>query len=89
PWEGVGLEFHVTANRFLHHMVRYAVGTLVDIGLGQRDAGDVARLLAGEEGVETSPPAPPEGLFLSAVTYPSNAGATPPRRRRGPQLVQD
>jgi tRNA pseudouridine38-40 synthase len=85
-WEGVGLEFHVTANRFLHHMVRYLVGTLVDVGLGAREADDVARLLEGRPGLETSPPAPPEGLFLSAVAYPAGAGATPPRRR-GPRLV--
>lgn len=86
PWEGIGLEFHVTANRFLHHMVRYLVGTLVDIGLGQRAVEHMDALLAGEEGLETSPPAPPEGLFLTAVTYPAGAGAHPPRRR-GPQLV--
>lgn len=86
PWEGIGLEFHVTANRFLHHMVRYLVGTLVDIGLGQRPADHIAALLAGEEGLETSPPAPPEGLFLTAVTYPADAGMEPPRPR-GPRLV--
>lgn len=69
PWEGVGLEFHVSANRFLHHMVRYLVGTLVDVGLGVRPVSDVPALLAGVEGQETSPPAPPEGLFLTRVTY--------------------
>ena len=87
-WDGIGLEFHVTANRFLHHMVRYLVGTFVDIGIGDRPVDDVAALLRGDEGLETSPPAPPEGLFLSAVAYPPNAGAEPPKRRRGPQLVK-
>lgn len=87
PWEGIGLEFHVTANRFLHHMVRYLVGTLVDVGMGVRDPEVMDRMLAGEEGLETSPPAPPEGLFLTAVTYPADAGTKPPKRRRGPQLV--
>ena len=86
PWEGIGLEFHITANRFLHHMVRYIVGTLVDVGLGQREPEVFDALLAGEDGVETSPPAPPEGLFLTAVAYPADAGTKPPRRR-GPQLV--
>jgi tRNA pseudouridine38-40 synthase len=81
----MGLEFHVTANRFLHHMVRYLVGTLVDIGLGERPEGDMAALLEQREGLETSPPAPPEGLFLAAVSYPPNAGAE--RRPRGPRLV--
>ncbi|MDQ3605995.1 MAG: tRNA pseudouridine(38-40) synthase TruA [Gemmatimonadota bacterium] len=72
PWEEVGLEFHVTANRFLHHMVRYLVGTLVEIGLGKRPEGEMRVLLTGQSGLETSPPAPPEGLFLTRVTYPED-----------------
>jgi tRNA pseudouridine38-40 synthase len=82
PWEAVGLEFHITANRFLHHMVRYLVGTAVEVGLGARPVADVAALLTGAHGLETSPPAPPEGLFLSRVTYPPGAGLEPPRHRR-------
>lgn len=81
-WEDVGLEFHITANRFLHHMVRYIVGTAVEVGLGVRPVEDFPALLAGAPGLETSPPAPPEGLFLSNVTYPPDAGLHPPRRRR-------
>ena len=69
-WENVGAEFHVTANRFLHHMVRYLVGTLVEIGTGARPESDMAALLENREGLETSPPAPPEGLFLCRVRYP-------------------
>lgn len=69
-WEGVGVEFHVTANRFLHHMVRYLVGTLAAVGMGVRPEEDVARLLQNAPGYETSPPAPPEGLFLREVRYP-------------------
>ena len=71
-WDGVGVEFHVTANRFLHHMVRYLVGTMVDVARGRRPVTDMERLLAGEEGLETSPPAPPEGLFLTHVAYNEN-----------------
>jgi tRNA pseudouridine38-40 synthase len=69
-WAPLGLVFHVTANRFLHHMVRYLVGTLVDIGLGVRPEEDVALLLRNTPSLKTSPPAPPEGLFLTRVTYP-------------------
>jgi tRNA pseudouridine38-40 synthase len=67
-WAG-GLAFHVTANRFLHHMVRYLVGTMVEIGRGRRPLSDMAGLLGGEGGLETSAPAPPEGLFLTRVYY--------------------
>lgn len=87
-WKDVGLEFHVTANRFLHHMVRYLVGTLVDVGVGERPVSDVAALLENAEGLETSPPAPPEGLFLTYVAYPPDAGTKPPRRTRL-RLVED
>jgi tRNA pseudouridine38-40 synthase len=74
-WDATGLKFHVTANRFLHHMVRYLVGTLVAVGSGDRPGADVEALLAGEPGLTTSPPAPPEGLFLTRVDYPADAVA--------------
>ena len=64
-----GVEFHVTADRFLHHMVRYMVGTMVDVARGRRPASDIDTLLSGRSTLETSPPAPPEGLFLSHVSY--------------------
>lgn len=69
-WDPAGLEFHVAANRFLHHMVRYLVGTLVAIGRGQRPMQDVAGLLAPATRLVTSPPAPPQGLYLREVVYP-------------------
>jgi tRNA pseudouridine38-40 synthase len=78
-WEPLGVTFHITANRFLHHMVRYLVGTLVDVGLGRRPEHDISRLLANEPGLTTSPPAPAAGLFLVRVTYPEQALAFAPR----------
>lgn len=74
-WAPLGIEFHVAANRFLHHMVRYLVGTLVDVGLGKRSPDDLAALLGGDTPLETSPPAPPEGLFLTRVVYSGDAEA--------------
>lgn len=68
-WE-MGVEFRITANRYLHHMVRYLVGTLVEIGTGGRPADDLRALLEEpERGLVTSVPAPPEGLFLARVRY--------------------
>ncbi len=75
-WPG-GVEFQVVANRFLHHMVRYLVGTMVDAARGRRPLEDVGGLLeearlvteTNPHGLETSPPAPPEGLFLARVYY--------------------
>ncbi len=71
-WDDLGVVFEISANRFLHRMVRYLVGTMVDIGLGRRDEADMRRLLGGEGldgSLTTSRPAPPGGLFLACVEY--------------------
>jgi tRNA pseudouridine38-40 synthase len=68
--EGRGLSFHVEADRFLHHMVRMLVGTMVDVGLDRRPLSDIEALLERGDNSETSPPAPPQGLYFVAATYP-------------------
>ena len=65
-----GLAFEIEANRFLHHMVRFLVGTMVDVARGRRPLEDVQRLLESADNSETSPPAPAHALFLDAVIYP-------------------
>lgn len=71
PWGELGLSFQITANRFLHHMVRYLMGTMVDIARDRRPLDDLVELLSvPDTKLTTSPPAPPEGLFLSKVHYP-------------------
>jgi tRNA pseudouridine38-40 synthase len=68
--EGRGLSFEVEADRFLHHMVRMLVGTMVDVGLGRRRVSDIEMLLDRGDNQDTSPPAPPQGLYFVAATYP-------------------
>ena len=65
-----GLAFAIRANRFLHHMVRFLVGTMLDIAASRRDVEVIARLLASGENREVSPPAPAHGLYLESVEYP-------------------
>ena len=65
-----GVSFHVEADRFLHHMVRMLVGTMVDVGLGRRPLADIVALLTRGDNLDTSPPAPPQGLYFIAATYP-------------------
>jgi tRNA pseudouridine38-40 synthase len=67
---GAGVCFEIEADRFLHHMVRFLVGTMVDIGLGRRPVQDMSELLARSDNDETSPPAPPQGLYFIAAEYP-------------------
>ncbi|HZD05773.1 MAG TPA: tRNA pseudouridine(38-40) synthase TruA [Longimicrobiales bacterium] len=71
PWEGLGLRFTVTADRYLHRMVRYLVGTMLDQARGRRPPSDLEALLEeSDPELRTSRPAPPEGLFLVRVEYP-------------------
>ena len=78
---GRGLEFRIEADRFLHHMVRMLVGTMVDIGLGRRALSDISRLLLSRDNGDTSPPAPPEGLYFVTALYPPAAFAPPTEER--------
>ena len=71
-WEDLGLSLRITGNRFLHHMVRYLVGTMTDVAIGKRPLLDIETLLENpEHALVTSPPAPPTGLFLTQVAYPN------------------
>jgi tRNA pseudouridine38-40 synthase len=65
-----GLVFEVEANRFLHHMVRFLVGTMLDMASGRRPLADVSSLLIASDNRDVSAPAPPHALFLDRVTYP-------------------
>ena len=64
------LVFTVVANRFLHHMVRYLVHTMIGCATGRREREDLAALLAGDGDVRPPEPAPPGGLYLTGVRYP-------------------
>jgi tRNA pseudouridine38-40 synthase len=66
---GCGVALEIAADRFLHHMVRMLVGTMLDIGLGRRAPSDMPKLLALDPGLRTSPPAPAEGLFFVTAEY--------------------
>jgi tRNA pseudouridine38-40 synthase len=61
----------LSADAFLHHMVRNVVGTLVEVGRGRRPAEWVAGVLAGHDRRRAGPTAPAHGLFLVSVRYPA------------------
>jgi tRNA pseudouridine38-40 synthase len=59
----------LSADSFLHHMVRNIVGSLVEVGRGARPASWMADLLAGRDRTRSGPTAPPQGLMLVRVLY--------------------
>ena len=67
-----GLVFEIEANRFLHHMVRFLVGTMLDVASRRRPLDDFAALLAATDNRRVSAPAPAHALFLDRVVYPSD-----------------
>jgi tRNA pseudouridine38-40 synthase len=72
-----GVSFDIEANRFLHHMVRFLVGTMFEVASGRREAASFAQLLDAATNDEVSPPAPAHALVLEHVTYPSSLYVSP------------
>lgn len=71
------LAFRVVADRFLHHMVRYLVRTLIEVGTGRRAVAELEALLAGSAEVRPPAPAPACGLYLTGVRYPDGWNRAP------------
>ena len=63
------LSYTIEATAFLRHMVRTIIGTLVEVGSGQRPPAAVSALLAGRDRTQAGPTAPACGLCLTEVTY--------------------
>lgn len=65
-----GIDFHITADRFLYGMVRLLVGIQIDIAQGGRGLDELASILAGRDRAAQSTAAPAHGLSLVRVDYP-------------------
>ena len=66
--DGDNLYFTVTGNGFLHHMVRIMVGTLLEVGRGERSVDSIP-VLFGAERSKAGELIPSSGLTLMEVTY--------------------
>lgn len=67
--EGRMIFIEIEADGFLYNMVRAIVGTLVQIGRGQRSESWAAEVLAAKDRRRAGRTAPPEGLVLLWVDY--------------------
>ncbi len=66
---GEHVEIVARANGFLHQMVRSIVGTLVAVGEGRIDPGQIPAILAARDRSAAGPLAPASGLTLERVVY--------------------
>lgn len=63
------IQFWITGDTFMRSMVRVLVGTMVEVGTGDRTLEDFVRLLDGAPRPDAGRTAPAEGLYLVEVGY--------------------
>ncbi len=68
------VQVDISANAFLHHMVRNIVGTLVAIGLGDAPPERAREQLESRQRRTGEATAPAQGLYLWRVDYPPEFG---------------
>ncbi|WP_305908234.1 tRNA pseudouridine(38-40) synthase TruA [Methylomarinum sp. Ch1-1] len=64
----------LSANAFVHHMVRNIAGVLMDIGRGRRSPDWTEHLLKVKDREQGGVTASPHGLYLGGVYYPERYG---------------
>jgi tRNA pseudouridine38-40 synthase len=71
-WETDGhkLVFRITANRFLHDMVRAIVGTMINLGQHKITIEDLRLIIESKDRCNAGESVPAKGLFLTRVEYP-------------------
>lgn len=72
--EGNKVIIDISANAFLHHMVRNIAGTLMEIGMGKQSVEWTRELLLLKNRRAAAKTASPYGLYLGAVYYPERYG---------------
>ncbi|WP_298441189.1 tRNA pseudouridine(38-40) synthase TruA [uncultured Ferrimonas sp.] len=77
----------IKANAFVHHMVRNIVGSLLEVGMGNKPKEWIAELLAAKNRDIAGATAKAEGLYLVAVDYPQEFGL--PQSAPGPLFLPD
>lgn len=74
------LRFEVSADAFLHHMVRNLVGALVDVGAGKAPPGWIGELLEARDRTKGPATFAPDGLYFCGADYDASFSLPPTRR---------
>jgi tRNA pseudouridine38-40 synthase len=83
--EGDYVWLQITANAYLHHMVRNIVGTLLDVQREPNPETAISEVLASADRRYAGATAPAAGLYLWRVDYPLSFGIPVPK----PQISLD
>lgn len=67
--DGDLLTLRFVGNGFLYNMVRILVGTLLEVGAGERKPSEMAEILSGKDRRLSGKTAPAHGLYLWEVFY--------------------
>ncbi|MFT4413283.1 tRNA pseudouridine(38-40) synthase TruA [Fredinandcohnia humi] len=63
------IEIRIRGNGFLYNMVRKIVGTLIEVGLGEKEAETIPSIIESKERVQTGRMAEAEGLYLEKIEF--------------------
>lgn len=66
------LEFIIIGNGFMYNMVRIIIALMLKVGEGKLQPSDIKKIIDGKERKLAPYVAPPQGLYLWKVYYPSN-----------------
>ena len=72
--DGARVALEITANAFVHNMVRIIAGSLVAVGRGEHPPAWIAELLASRDRTRGGATAPPGGLVFLQPGYPARFG---------------
>lgn len=68
--DGELIQLYITANGFLHHMIRNIMGVLIPIGKGDKPVSWLEEIVSSKDRRKAGITAPPNGLVFAGVTYP-------------------
>jgi len=63
------LQIRVSGDGFLYNMVRKIVGTLIEVGIGKRDAKEISGMILSKDRGQVSSLAEPGGLYLESIEF--------------------